>query len=305
MRRGARWARGWGAVGVIAVAAGLGAGHARAQSAGDPLVHPDPAWELRTLDGERFTLGDLRGRPVFVNLWATWCPPCVAELASIDRLAAEVGDAATFLLVSPEDERAVREFARRRQLGVRPVLESTLVPEEFGLEALPHTVILDAGGGLVLRHRGAADWHTPEVEALLRRLATERSPVSGPIEPTLRLESPPRPGGPWTLEVGVPAGWSLYAPASADIDLGLPLAASWLSGTLRASATLSGPAPITETGEAGVTEVYRGRVWLRVTAPRGPVDALEVRWALCRADRCVPGTSRVEPGPRARPSAAA
>jgi thiol-disulfide isomerase/thioredoxin len=160
---------------LLAVAAGLGACSGGPPPPAVPVaeVRPDPTWALRTLDDEVFTLADLRGRPVFVNLWATWCPPCVAELASIERLAASVGDAVSFVLASPEDHRTVRDFVRRHGLGMDPVLEESLAPESFGAVALPHTVILDSEGRLVLRHRGAADWDTDEVRALLVTLAGE------------------------------------------------------------------------------------------------------------------------------------
>lgn len=293
MRRGAgrvAWLAVW-AAGALTAATGPAVG--QQEGGGGDAVRPDPGWELRTLRGEPFRLGDLRGRPVFVNLWATWCPPCVAELASIDRLAAELGDAVTFLLVSPEEEEVVRDFARRQDLGVEPVLEGTMAPEDLGLEALPHTVILDASGALVLQHRGAADWSTPEVRDLLRGLAAAGGSATGAVEPTLALDRPAHADGPWRLEIGVPSGWSLYAPPSPLVELGLPLTASWLAGARRTAALLAGPAPIAETGAAGPTEVYRGRVEMRVAAPAGRVDALEVRWALCRADRCVPGTTVV------------
>jgi thiol-disulfide isomerase/thioredoxin len=135
---------------------------------------PDPAWTLRRLDGTAFTLGELRGRPVFVNLWATWCPPCVEELASIDRLAREVGEEAVhFVLASPEDAARVRAFAELNDHDLPLVVEETLAPEAFGELVLPTTVILDSEGRMVLRHRGAAEWDTPEVQALLRTLAGE------------------------------------------------------------------------------------------------------------------------------------
>ena len=135
---------------------------------------PDPAWTLRTLEGRTFTLEDLRGRPVFVNFWATWCPPCVEELPSIQRLARAVGDsAAHFLLVSPEDGPRVAAFVRRLGLEISPVLEETLAPEAFGELVLPTTVLLDREGRMVLRHRGAAEWDTPEVRAFLLALAGE------------------------------------------------------------------------------------------------------------------------------------
>ncbi len=135
---------------------------------------PDPDWRLRTLAGEEIALGDTRGAPVLVNLWATWCPPCVQELASIDRLAERVADAGVqFLLVTPEDEGPVREFLARRPLGVPVYLEGTLAPEALGAIVLPTTFVLDAQGVIRLHHRGAAEWDTAEVEEFLRALSAE------------------------------------------------------------------------------------------------------------------------------------
>lgn len=135
---------------------------------------PDPGWRLRTLAGEEIALGDTRGAPVLVNLWATWCPPCVQELASIDRLAERVADAGVqFLLVTPEDEGPVREFLARRPLGVPVYLEGTLAPEALGAIVLPTTFVLDAQGVIRLHHRGAAEWATAEVEEFLRALSAE------------------------------------------------------------------------------------------------------------------------------------
>ena len=135
---------------------------------------PDPGWRLRTLNGREMALGDTRGRPVVLNLWATWCPPCVEELASIDRLAERVADAGVeFLLVTPEDEAPVRDFLARRRVDLPVYLEETLAPEALGVIVLPTTFILDARGAIRLHHRGAAEWDTPEVEAFLRALSAE------------------------------------------------------------------------------------------------------------------------------------
>lgn len=283
--------------GAVLAAAAMGAAPLAAQGDAAPGgpgegVSPDPGWTLRTLDGATFTLGDLRGRPVFVNVWATWCPPCVAELASIDRLATAVGDGVAFLLVSPEDEAAVRAFLRRRPLGVEPVLEHTLAPAALGVEALPHTAILDADGAVVLRHRGAAVWDTPEVEALLRALEPSADP-----RPTFRLLPPAgAEGESWVLEVGVPRGWRIYAPGSAD--LGLPLAAAW---TTREGppvpAPLIGPEPDTVATAAGPVSVHRGLVRFSLAPPPAGVVALETSWALCRDELCVPGRTTVRPPP--------
>ena len=139
----------------------------------DRLTGRDFRWALRTLEGETLRLEHFRGRVLFVNLWATWCPPCTAELASIqalaDSLAGEPGVAV--LLVSPETARPVARFVRRRALRAPVYLEETRAPARFGAVALPTTVVVDREGRIVLRRRGAADWDDPRVRALLRVLA--------------------------------------------------------------------------------------------------------------------------------------
>lgn len=134
----------------------------------------DWRWMLRGLDDDRLARLDAwRGRVLFVNLWATWCPPCTAELAGIqalhDSLATEPGVA--FLVVSPERPGPVREFLRRRGHTFPAFVEGTRLPAAFGLRALPTTFVIDRDGRIVLAHRGAANWDTPRMRAYLRELA--------------------------------------------------------------------------------------------------------------------------------------
>jgi thiol-disulfide isomerase/thioredoxin len=136
----------------------------------------DPDWALRTGTATVIRLGDLRGRPVLVNLWATWCPPCVQEMASLERLADRVRDTrVAFLLVTTEEPAHVEGFLETHPVALPVVFEETLAPEAFGPVVLPTTVVLDARGRVVLRHRGATAWDTDEVERLLRALDREAS----------------------------------------------------------------------------------------------------------------------------------
>jgi thiol-disulfide isomerase/thioredoxin len=134
---------------------------------------PDPDWELSTLDGEILSLRSFRGTPVFVNLWATWCPPCVEEMASIQRLVEQLGpdSPVRFALVTPEEAAPVQAFLDRNGLALPVYLEGTLVPESMDVEALPTTVILDGDGRVVLHYRGAAAWDRPEMVEYLRTLS--------------------------------------------------------------------------------------------------------------------------------------
>ena len=128
-------------------------------------------WVLRSADGAELRLEAYRGRVLFLNLWATWCVPCVAELGSIERLAASLADTdVAFLLVSPESSDAVRSFARRLGIGLPVLTEATRAPRAWGVEAVPTTWIVDGAGRIVLKRRGAADWDAPGARALLRWL---------------------------------------------------------------------------------------------------------------------------------------
>ena len=135
------------------------------------LGRADYGWTLLTLAGERIDLGAYRGRVLFINMWATWCPPCVAELASIGRLRDSLRTTDTaFLLVSPEQPEPVAKFMKRYRYDLPVFVEGTPMPDAFDLRALPTTYIVDRAGNIVVRHRGAADWDREPVRELLRSL---------------------------------------------------------------------------------------------------------------------------------------
>jgi peroxiredoxin len=137
----------------------------------------DLDWRLRTLDGARVTLADYHGEVLVVNMWATWCTPCVRELASFVRLRDALGDAPVrFLFVSPEDLGHVRRFHRRYRYDLPLLVEDQPMPAAFDLRALPTTYVIDPAGRIVLRHRGAAEWDTEPVRRLLAHLASQPSP---------------------------------------------------------------------------------------------------------------------------------
>ncbi len=149
-----------------------------AQPAAEPV---DYSWRMRALDGRTVALEEFRGRVVFLNVWATWCRPCVAELASIQAAADSLaGDDVVFLLVAPEGRRSVERFVRRRGLRLPVLLEHDPIPALFGLRAIPTTYVVGRDGRIALRHRGAAAWDAPAAIAALRSLAAEPAPSSRP-----------------------------------------------------------------------------------------------------------------------------
>jgi thiol-disulfide isomerase/thioredoxin len=122
-----------------------------------PGVLPDLAFV--TLEGARLALSALRGKPLVLNFWATWCGPCVLELPALDRLAAS---GVTVVAASTDHGGAdiVKPFLARHGIGhLRVVLdpgnEST---HAAGVVGFPTTLIIDAQGRLRGRLEGPADW---------------------------------------------------------------------------------------------------------------------------------------------------
>ena len=135
---------------------------------------PAPAVSFMTEAGRPATLGDFRGRPTIVNLWATWCGPCLREMPSLVRLQAEFAGRLTVAAIS-EDHRGavvVAPFVATRNLAsLRIYLDpKQRVAEAFGVNELPTSIVLDAAGRVVGKVIGGADWTSPTMLAALRPL---------------------------------------------------------------------------------------------------------------------------------------
>lgn len=121
-----------------------------------PLDAQSLAWSVRTLTGEDIVLGDLEDEVVFLNIWATWCKPCIAELPSITALA-EAAEDVRFLLVSNEDPEVVAKFVEQRDFDL-PFVTAESRPELFTTRGIPATFVLHRGQ-ILFRHTGSADWN--------------------------------------------------------------------------------------------------------------------------------------------------
>lgn len=129
-------------------------------------------WALERNNRERVNLRDYEGQVVIVNFWATWCPPCIAEMPSFQDLYVDYQDQVVFLFVSSEDHQTVRGFLDRKNYSLpayRPLSEA---PEPLNGKTLPTTFLIDKSGNIVIQKVGAADWNSENVrntiDALLK-----------------------------------------------------------------------------------------------------------------------------------------
>ena len=136
-----------------------------------PLIGTQaPVFELVSLDDETVNLAELRGKPVLINFWATWCQPCIAEHPVLIDGARRYRDRAHFLGVIYQDEREKIE----RFMAVRGRWGSTLVDPDsrvalaYGVYGAPETFILDRDGKIVEKVTGAMS--PGHLDAVLRPL---------------------------------------------------------------------------------------------------------------------------------------
>jgi thiol-disulfide isomerase/thioredoxin len=125
-------------------------------------------------DGQPARLAAFRGRPLLVNLWATWCGPCVVEMPSLDALAGrQPADRGVQVVAISQDSTDGRQkvsdfFARNRFQHLQPYLDTEMgLMFGLGLDTLPTTILYDSQGREVWRMVGMAEWQSDRIARLL------------------------------------------------------------------------------------------------------------------------------------------
>lgn len=129
-----------------------------------------PNVTLRPLNGPQRSLGMYRGRPLIINVWASWCGPCQEEMASLERLAwRDEGRAFAIIGISTDDDPApALASLRRARATVSQFIDSGQQLESLlGASRIPLTVLVDAQGRILRRVYGSQQWDSPEILKLL------------------------------------------------------------------------------------------------------------------------------------------
>jgi thiol-disulfide isomerase/thioredoxin len=177
---------------IVGAFAGLAAAAARGNSAnaqvtlddlpdaadGLDSVPPRPAPDLKFQDanGKQLSLSDFRGAGLVVNIWATWCGPCVAELPSFSAIAPELGRSKILVLpisVDFDGLKVVQLFYKSHGIANLPILldPDGTTTDTLNAPGIPITLVINPAGQLVARVDGGANWNTPATLARLHRLA--------------------------------------------------------------------------------------------------------------------------------------
>ncbi|TDE09189.1 TlpA family protein disulfide reductase [Dyadobacter psychrotolerans] len=140
----------------------------------EAAAEPLPNVYFKNGDGKAVDLASLKGKVIFINFWATWCPPCIAEMPSINDLYTKFKDKenVVFLMVDVDGNYQKSDsFMKKHHYALKVVSPASEIPPVFMQGAVPTTVILDQEGKMVYRQEGAADYSSDEMTEMIAQLA--------------------------------------------------------------------------------------------------------------------------------------
>ena len=131
-------------------------------------------WNLNGLNTASIDFSELKGKVVFVNFWATWCPPCRAEMPMIQNLYNDYKDDVAFVFVTSENWTTVESFFKKNTYDLPTYNSISTPPNKFTeTNSIPASYLLDKEGNILISKTGAADWDSDKVRNLLDKLISK------------------------------------------------------------------------------------------------------------------------------------
>ena len=139
------------------------------------IADTDYQMTFTDLNGQNFDFSTAKGKVIFLNFWGTWCPPCVAEMPSIQELYNLYKDNpnVAFLMVSTEESDVVKKFINKKGYNFPVYINHYKLPEAFTFSAFPTTFIISKSGKIVIREVGAVNWAGKNMKETLDKLIIE------------------------------------------------------------------------------------------------------------------------------------
>ena len=127
-------------------------------------------WTLLTMDSEEINFSQSKGKVVIINFWATWCPPCIAEMPSFQKLYNDYGSQVDFYFVTSEKPDRVIRFLDKNEYSFPVYLQHFEAPEQLQSAVLPTTYVITKDGKIAINETGVADWNSRKIRNLLDKL---------------------------------------------------------------------------------------------------------------------------------------
>lgn len=124
-------------------------------------------YQVQDLNGVSKNIAIGQGKVTFISYWATWCPPCIAELPGIQALYNDYGDKVNFVLLTQENTQKVQRFISKKEYDLPIYIPKMQAPDILQEKSIPTNFVIDAQGVIVIKETGAADWNSKKVRELL------------------------------------------------------------------------------------------------------------------------------------------
>ncbi|MBL7871284.1 MAG: TlpA family protein disulfide reductase [Cyclobacteriaceae bacterium] len=137
----------------------------------------DYSFTIKDLKGNKFPFDQYKGKVVFINLWATWCGPCKAEMPGIQKLYAKMkDDSVTFIMLSLDKDQAlpkVQAYVQKNEFTFPIFMPSGYLAEQLQVPSIPTTFIVSKEGKIVLKEVGTRNYDTKKMLDFLRKEAAK------------------------------------------------------------------------------------------------------------------------------------
>ena len=127
-------------------------------------------WNLLDNRGNLIDFNAYKNKVIVVNFWATWCPPCVAEMPSFQEIYDSYKNDVVFLFVTNDKDEKVNSFMNSNNYSMPVFYEVSATPPQISSSSLPATFIIDKNGNIVLSKTGATNWNSTSIQHLLDKL---------------------------------------------------------------------------------------------------------------------------------------
>lgn len=133
------------------------------------------SWSLVQENGENFNFETLKGKVVLVNFWATWCPPCIAEMSSLQELYDDYNQKIEFVFVTDDSFKTVNQFLKKNDYNLPIYRSVSNFNKIFEVKSIPRTFLVDKNGKIIIDKTGAANWNSETVREIIDKLILTKS----------------------------------------------------------------------------------------------------------------------------------
>ena len=136
----------------------------------EDYLNADYSFAVQDEFGQSMNMEDFKGKNIFINIWATWCPPCVAEMPSINSLYQDFIDdkEVAFIMISQDrDFQKAKDWKQKRELDLPIYQLKTMLPDVYETGVVPSTFVISSEGKIVAKKTGLANYDTKRYRKLL------------------------------------------------------------------------------------------------------------------------------------------